>query len=369
MRIIYKITVAVISTIAALLLLGASFSSYVGPSKFPVLTLLGLGYEYLVFINLAVIILAAFKNKFFAILPIVAIGYGFPKPVQIVQLNSTENVQDPGQENTLKVLSYNVHLFNRTLFVGQYELRDSIESFMSRENADIYFIQEFYHNEKKKAANNFERIPLTLGTPYTYYEHDKGKNGKPEYFFGSVIFSKYPIIKKGVVVTYNGGKAQAIYADIETPAGIVRTYNVHLQSLGFDDKEYDFLKRAHGLEIERAFDNTKSIYKKIISAAQLRTSQTIAIEDHMRGCEYPILIAGDFNETPFSFNTYSLRKYLRDGFVHKGRGLGKTFEGVGFLPPLRIDYILTSRGIDFLDFKTHGVEFSDHKPLTATIKF
>ena len=369
MRILYKVFVAIISIISALLLLGASFASYLGPSKFPFLTVLGLSYEYLVFLNLAVILLAAFKNKYFAILPLVAIGYGFPKPIQIVQFNSPEPVQVADKNHSVKILSYNVHLFNKALFVGQYQLRDSIESFLVRQKADIYFIQEFYHNEKKKASNNFERIPLSLGTPYNYFEHDKGKNDKPNYFFGAAIFSKYPIIEKGVVVTYNGGKAQAVYADIETPAGIVRTYNIHLQSLGFDDEEYDFLKRAHGIEIERAFDNSKSVYKKIIAAAKVRVTQTMAIEDHMRGCEYPIIMAGDFNETPFSFNTHSLRKYMRDGFIRKGKGMGTTFEGVGFLPPLRIDYILTSRGVDFLDFQTHDVDFSDHRPLTATLKF
>lgn len=368
MRIIYKIIVAIISSVAAILLFAASFSSMVGPSKFPVLTILGLGYEYLVFLNIGAIILAAFKNKYFAILPLVAIGFGFPKPIQIIQFNSPAVIEESNKDQTLKVVSYNVHLFNKTLFIREYELRDSIENFLVKQNADLYFLQEFYHNDKKKAANNFERIPLKLSTPYSYFEHDKGKDGKPKYFFGSAILSKYPIIEKGTVVTYNGGKAQATYADIEHPAGIVRAYNIHLQSLGFDDDEYDFLKRAHGIEIERAFENSKGLYKKILSAAEVRVSQTIALEDHMRGCEYPIIIAGDFNETPFSFNTYSLRKYMRDGFTYKGKGFGHTFEGVGFLPPLRIDYILTSRGIDFLNFTTHDVEYSDHKPISATLK-
>ncbi len=367
MRIVYKVLVALLTTLSALLLIAASFSSMVGPSKYPILTVLCLGYEYLVFLNIGMIVLAAFKNKIFAILPLVALGFGFPKPVQIVQFNTPAIIEESKEENVISLTSYNVHLFNKTLFVSDFNLRDSIEAFLIRQNSDLYVIQEFYHNDKKPSANNFERIPQKLNTPYIYFEHDKGRDETPSLFFGSVILSKYPIKESGVVVTYKGGKAQAIYADIDHPSGTIRIYNIHLQSLGFDDSEYDFLRRAHKIEIERAFEASQGIVDKIVSAAQVRTSQIIAIEDHMRGCEHPIILAGDFNETPFSFNMTAVRKYMQDGFIHKGKGLGNTFEGIGFVPPLRIDYILSSQSLKFLDFKTHPIDFSDHRPVTAKL--
>ena len=53
---------------------------------------------------------------------------------------------------------------------------------------------------------------------------------------------------------------------------------------------------------------------------------------------YPVIVAGDFNDTPVSYAYRKIRKGLNDSFVNSGYGAGFTYKGN--YPPNRIDYIL-----------------------------
>jgi endonuclease/exonuclease/phosphatase family metal-dependent hydrolase len=54
---------------------------------------------------------------------------------------------------------------------------------------------------------------------------------------------------------------------------------------------------------------------------------------------------------------------LNDAFIDAGYGLGNTFNGN--LPPVRIDFILYSAAFESYDFNVHGVELSDHYPIST----
>jgi len=54
-----------------------------------------------------------------------------------------------------------------------------------------------------------------------------------------------------------------------------------------------------------------------------------------------------------------------DGFEEKGTGFGATYH-FGVLP-YRIDYIFADPRFKILNYKTHGVSLSDHRPISAEI--
>ena len=84
----------------------------------------------------------------------------------------------------------------------------------------------------------------------------------------------------------------------------------------------------------------------------------------MNTSPYPIILCGDFNDTPTSFTYKQLSKDLNDSFTNSGRGLGSTYNGK--IPALKIDYILYSPNLNQVDFETNEVKLSDHYPIKSS---
>jgi endonuclease/exonuclease/phosphatase (EEP) superfamily protein YafD len=78
---------------------------------------------------------------------------------------------------------------------------------------------------------------------------------------------------------------------------------------------------------------------------------------------YPVIVAGDFNDTPVSYTYRVMRRGLNDAFVEAGYGAGFTYRGK--YPPNRIDYIIYGEGIECTDFDIVKVRYSDHYPVIA----
>jgi endonuclease/exonuclease/phosphatase family metal-dependent hydrolase len=79
----------------------------------------------------------------------------------------------------------------------------------------------------------------------------------------------------------------------------------------------------------------------------------------------PVLVCGDFNDTPMSYTYNQFQNKLTDGFREASWGLGSTYNGR--IPAGRIDYIFRSEGIECSDFKIFQNNFSDHKPIRCRI--
>jgi endonuclease/exonuclease/phosphatase family metal-dependent hydrolase len=94
-----------------------------------------------------------------------------------------------------------------------------------------------------------------------------------------------------------------------------------------------------------------------------RARQAKVLKDHIRNSPYPVIITGDFNDTPVSYVYGKLRKGLNDSFVHSGYGAGFTYRG--YYPANRIDYILFDDALKSSSFEITKVRYSDHYPVTA----
>ena len=82
--------------------------------------------------------------------------------------------------------------------------------------------------------------------------------------------------------------------------------------------------------------------------------------------KFPEIICTDLNNNAFSESYKNLSKNRIDAFNEKGSGFGSTYQFPFF--PLRIDYIFISPEIRVLDFITHDIELSDHKPISAKLQ-
>lgn len=92
------------------------------------------------------------------------------------------------------------------------------------------------------------------------------------------------------------------------------------------------------------------------------------VRDLLRDTNHPAIIMGDFNNTAYSYVYRELRSEgFDDAYKEAGNGFGKTFELNGILP-LRIDFILPQNSMEILTFNNHEVPYSDHFPITASLK-
>ena len=82
---------------------------------------------------------------------------------------------------------------------------------------------------------------------------------------------------------------------------------------------------------------------------------------------YPVVVCGDFNDTPLSYTYKKIKKELKDAFIEKGRGLGHTY--IGEFPSFRIDYILHSDDLETVGYQRDMVTYSDHYPIKAQLNY
>jgi endonuclease/exonuclease/phosphatase family metal-dependent hydrolase len=96
-------------------------------------------------------------------------------------------------------------------------------------------------------------------------------------------------------------------------------------------------------------------------------SDAILLSQDLR---HPVVLMGDFNDSPFSVIHSSLRRHFRDAFRATGRRWGPTFRA-GVIP-IRLDYIYLSPGIRVLDCRVRNDALarvaSDHLPVRATVE-
>lgn len=84
------------------------------------------------------------------------------------------------------------------------------------------------------------------------------------------------------------------------------------------------------------------------------------------GAEVPLIICGDFNDTPVSYCYQQIRGALSDSWEEAGWGPGITYNRNKFW--FRIDHIFHSKHFKTIDIKVlDEYSYSDHYPVLATV--
>ena len=305
---------------------------------------LGLLYPILLGTNLVFTLywIVSFKRHFWSNFFIILIGWG-----QFSTLINIENKKS-NTEDSFTVMSYNVRLFNVYKWIDNKNIKNEIVDYINTVQPNILCLQEFY------APNELPNIQLP-------YQHIGLQSQKKQWRMAT--YSSFPIINKGTV-SINGERKNniCIYSDIVAENDTIRLYNIHLASNWFRPSDYYFMQNPI-LETKELKKNVLSIGKRLKNSFVKRAEQVEAIKTHINKSPYPIILCGDFNDTPSSYAYHQLSKGLKDAFVEKGRGLGRSYNGK--FPSLRIDYILCSPELNINSFDTRGVKLSDHYPVVA----
>lgn len=275
-----------------------------------------------------------------------------------VQIGSSAQVQDKA---AIQILSYNTHHFYELSLLDKEEQNLAPEAWKefsrSVDDFDILALQEY----RKKTDEFFDKVG-----DYPYSTHCDIRRSLR-------ILSMYPIVQSGCIDLIEGSKNQAIWTDILLPKGksingrdTIRIYNIHLASNRISGISKKMFKEMD-LNPEQVYSKARLMFALYKHHAPERIVELKEILNHIRTSPYPLVLCGDFNETPQTRVYRLATEELEDAFLDKGSGMGATYGG--YIPFLRIDYILYSDAFEVLSFKkASDIQFSDHYPITATLK-
>lgn len=358
----FRRSIFIVNFIAAVALLAAQSASFVSPAKFWPLEVLALSYPLLLVLNSGFLIFWVLLKHRNAFLSAAIILIGYDKPGQLYQPGFLPvDVMAPA--GSVKVMSYNVRLFDLYNWTGNMKTRSNIFKLLKQEHPDILCLQEYFHADKGDFRNN-EAIKKLLSHPYATIRY--GLTLRKEHHWGLATFSRYPVVNEGMLLHRKGSTNFGIFSDIVVKEDTVRVYNVHLQSNHFGKNDYATLEMTDSTSREEALKGTKSILKRIRSAVRLRSQQVDELKLHMSSSPYPVILCGDFNDPSFTYAYQTLKKDLRDAYTEKGDGLGITY--ANGLIRLRIDFILHSPIIQTFSFQTLSDKLSDHQPIVAKMR-
>jgi endonuclease/exonuclease/phosphatase family metal-dependent hydrolase len=346
----------------ALLLLLSYLSIYISPENAWIFAFIGFGYPYILLLNVLFVVFWISFRKWYFLLSLVIILTGWGSMKKLFQLRGKKDKVE-FRDDSFKVLSYNVRLFNYYLWERDTSAGQKIMDFIEAEDPSVICFQEFLTLSKGKITlarikKEMEELPYS----HVYYTHRiAGKSN-----FGMATFSKYPIVNKGFIKFENSLNG-SIFSDIIIQHDTLRIYNCHLQSIWLRQDYNAVLDSLISGYDDKRFDEFRYISVKLRDAYIKRAFQAEQLSRHIKESPYPVIICGDFNDTPFSYSYYKVSRNLKDAFMESGSGIGSTYREN--FPPIRIDYILHSPSLRSAHFVNKRISWSDHYPVLCEFTF
>jgi endonuclease/exonuclease/phosphatase family metal-dependent hydrolase len=331
--------------------MGSYTAQFFPPDRWWAPSMLGLMFPYMLAVNLLFVVFWLFIKPKYAILSILVLFAGWNLIARFYQFDGKET-DEPG----IRVISYNVRKFMGNGKIPSKENAAMISSFLKKNEPDIICLQEVMLRSK-----NIFNLEETI-RDFAHIDHYQYASGSSR--LGSVTMTRYPIVRMQEIRFENSVNI-AICTDIVILSDTFRIFNVHLQSYRIDPERYDIIG-SPSMKGRKAIRELIELSSKYIAATQKRAIQARMIRRKIDESPYPVLLCGDFNDTPASYSYRKTRGPLRDAFISSGKGIGHTY--VGRLPSFRIDFIFHSCEFESYNFRTMQVSYSDHLPVMCEIR-
>ncbi len=358
MKYIIYIIVLVLNLLVALCLLLADIGVLISPTVFPIPSIIGIGFEWLILLQVPFTIFWLFtQRKSWCLISIVTLLCSIGGIHNTIRFTNTEQTVKTTQ--SLKIISYN------TMGLGGQVRGDisknKVLNYIRMQHADIVCLQEMV---SRKGSYSLQEIKDYLGYPYSYYDFKlyKGKRN-----LGLAIFSKYPIINKQCIQYYSNTNLSN-QCDIIVNSDTLRLITNHLQSNKLTQDDLS-LPTEKGQELSNEVKaKAETIGRKLYKNTRIRAQQAQSIQTAIKASPYPVIVCGDFNDVPVSYTYHTISSGLQDAFLQSNQwSLGHTFykHNIG----IRIDYILHDKRLQASNFKIDNVSYSDHLPISCTLSW
>lgn len=353
-----------LNSIVCVLFLLSCLVPYLNPARWWLIGFLGLMVPYLVILLIFFILFWLITKPRWSILPLLTLLIGLKQLNTLFAFHMKSGFTTVKIEPRLRIADWNVGSL-----VGlskgkdkQKVIRKQLADALINLHPDVICLQEFNHSYTQgPQANNIGLFSKQY--PYYYFSEDY-KKGNGFYAYGSIIFSRHPIIRTGKI-QYPGKRAESlIYADIVKGKDTIRVFTTHLQSFRFTASDYEDIDRIQQQDKE-LFDASKNVIKKMRVAFTRRGIQAIMVREALDKSPFPSVICGDFNDVPNSYTYFHIRGDRQDAFLEKDFGIGRSY--IALAPTLRIDYILPDDHFIVDQFDMIDEDLSDHLLLVTDV--
>ena len=336
------------SAIVIVLTFLAYLAPHVNPEKFRGLVFFGTAFPWLLWANVVLLLVWAYRRNRFAFYHLGILILGGFYITRFVGINVGQSEKETARSFT--IVTHNLG--------GMWPYRADEANYEEMAKEYALFLKK----------NGLPEIICTQETRGQFYKELARELGYAHQFNlkkGTVILSKFPM-SGGGEIPFDQTKNSTLWVDVEVNGSPLRVYNVHLQSnkvtaeAGQVLDEGDINKRSTWRQVMQ-------IMHKVGGATKQRAAQARAFREHMHNCPHPVIVCGDFNDTPNSYVYRLMAEGMEDTFHQKGRGLGTTFAGP--LPFLRIDYILSEPGMQVEECRVVRARLSDHFPVFSRLSF
>lgn len=305
-------------------------------------------------------IVAAIGRKKSALFYLVPMVIGFPFLLSTIGIKGYFKSQDP-EANTFTLLSYNISSFGVRWGLREDKTIEALRDLVLNPETDIQCYQEFSNLPWSKEGNMIKRL-TELNRHFYYSVEPEGVHSR--YITkGTLIVSKFPIVRTGDILEGSSGFNRISYVDVLIKSDTVRIINAHLHSMGLG--RFDPRTKTEIREVGRA---TRTILSKLKEGVFERSTQAQELTRFVGDTPYPVVCAGDFNDMPYSYTYRYIRRHMKNAFEESGRGFGFTYNG-GTLRVLRIDNAFYNGRVEALDLQTrYDMPYTDHFPIQGTFQ-
>ncbi|MBO4802635.1 MAG: endonuclease/exonuclease/phosphatase family protein [Bacteroidaceae bacterium] len=334
-------------------------ATYVNPSDYPRLSLLPLVFPLFLIVDVAFIVFWVIFKISRVWLPLV----GLAACLNFVRAYCPVNpsfLQAADTTASLRVITYNTRSFGGSAARDEAG-NNSVANFIYFSEADIICLQE-----SSGGGANLSTVREKMEEMgYQCFEQK-----------GNVLFSRLPILDADSLsfpTRSNGG----FFAHLQYGCDTILLINNHFESNhlteiikdGYRDAIEKNALGAHHREVRDTLRKELGpMINLLCEAAPLRAAQADTIHKMVEDwLPRPVIVCGDFNDTPVSYALRLLTSHLQSAFTQSGNGVGFTFHDRGF--PVRIDHILYS-GDHWRSRQTKvekTISASDHFPISTKL--
>lgn len=364
-RSLVKKVCSIITILLCITYLVSCLLPYLNPATWWFIGFLGLTFPYQAILLIFAVIFWLIAKPRRALVPLITLLIGYKQIIVLFAMHpAAAEFTEVKSDSTIRIVDWNVgnmYGLSTSNEIRKHN-RTEIAGAILKLNPEIICLQEFNHSTKQ--GEEADNIGL-FSKQYNHYYFPKDVNKNDGYYqYGSIIFSKYPIINAARIPYPHGSVESLIYADVLWGNDTIRLYTSHLQSFKFTSSDYEDINRIKEQNNE-ALVASRNIITKMRYAFQRRGEQADVVHEAISKCPYSSIVCGDFNDVPNSYTYFRIRGLRRDAFLAKGFGIGKSFNALA--PTLRIDYILPDTTFNIHQFDMVDEDLSDHSMLVSDI--
>lgn len=342
----------VVNLLAAMLLIVSAYGGNVSPCQFEWLSSITLAFPIFASVNAGLMIMWLIVQSRKWLISFVALC------ACCVALRTYCPINFPQSppKGSIKVVSYNLYGYG-------YGRKDTAHyqqmlSYLRNSKADILCAQEAHYDAGHKSA-------IENATAHWHYRDSVQVIAA---YNALTLYSNYPIIDRHIIHSSSPSHLCAVYR-VKIKSDTVVVVNSHFvsNSISTDDKDaYDRLVKIS--DGDNAKDDILRLCEKVNGAGKARAEQADMLADYLESYRgKPIIVCGDFNDSPLSYTHHRLTSMLDDAHTATACGMGFSYHEHRMY--FRLDNILCSSHWRPFSAKVDSRhKMSDHYPIEVWLK-